>query len=88
MSSQDARVWAWMQAWDHLEAATKVQKIYSDRDTDSAVGKLHRAAELYALLADCADSVGEGAADILVQRREQERAHRRQMDEFLKGAES
>ncbi len=84
MSGPDARMWAWIQAWDHLEAATKVQEKHGGKaGVDAAVDKLHRTAELYAALADVPETVGIQAAELLQQRKEQDEQQRRMMKDFM-----
>lgn len=68
-----------MQAWDHLEAATKIQEKHPDRDIDDIVRRLHRAAELYGQLAAVSDRVGGDAAALLVARKERDKQQRDMM---------
>lgn len=80
----DARAWAWMQAWDHLEAATKLQEKHKNVDlTNPVVKGLHRTAEIYAQLADVDAATGELAAEILISRQERDKQQRRMMNTFL-----
>lgn len=84
-AEDDARVWAWMQAWDHLEAATKLQEKHQ-KHLDLAepiINRLHRAAELYTQLAACAETVGTTAALILLGRKDREEQQRATMKNFM-----
>lgn len=79
----DARAWAWVSSWDHLEAARELQqkcsgsKGYSFAEVEPYVAWLQRAAEIYGELACAAEAVGAEAALILQQRKERDEQHRR-----------
>ncbi|UCR74457.1 hypothetical protein Ritam007_81 [Mycobacterium phage Ritam007] len=74
----DARVGAWIAAWDALNAATNTLKecLITDPDEHRAFCQLQ--ADIYAHLADVPAEVGVGAAELL-ERREQERREQEAM---------
>ncbi|AEK09186.1 hypothetical protein FGG23_gp090 [Mycobacterium phage Ibhubesi] len=67
----DARVGAWIAAWDALNAATNTIKECPIQDPDEYRAFCQRHAEIYAALADVPAEVGVGAAEWL-ERREKE----------------
>ncbi len=80
----DARSWAWMQAWDHLEAAQQLQEKYNGQDgLTEALNGVYRKAELYAMLAAVDSEVGAEAATILVQRQRQKKRTRDMLKDVL-----
>lgn len=80
----DGRIAAWVQAWDHLEAAMKLQEKYPNQDTDAVVDRLHRAADIYAHLATVPPSVGIAGGTVLLERAEQERGRSNRIDDLLR----
>lgn len=84
MSDQyDGRIAAWIHAWYHLEAATKLQEKYPNQDTDAVVDRLHRAADIYAHLATVPPSVGIAGGTVLLGRAEQDRSRTNRFDDLL-----
>ena len=79
----DGRIAAWVQSWDHLEAATKLQEKYPNQDTDAVVDRLHRAAGIYAQLANVPPAVGIAGGAVLIGRAERDRSRVNQIDDLL-----
>ena len=84
MSTYDALVGAWIAAWNHLEAATRLQEKYPERDTDPIVDRLHRAAGLYAQLACAPTDVGRDAGAVMAERRDTDEGWRRNFEATMK----
>lgn len=80
----DARIAAWIRAWDHLEAATKLQEKYPDRDINEVVNRVHRAAEVYAQLAGAPAGVGHAAGSLMAERKETEGHWRRNFEATMR----
>lgn len=69
----DARVGAWIAAWDNLNAANNSLKKYPIRDPDEYRAYCQMNAEIYAALADVPPEVGVAAAEVMRMREEQAR---------------
>ncbi|AXN53255.1 hypothetical protein PBI_HARLEY_95 [Mycobacterium phage Harley] len=80
----DARVAAWIAAWDALNAATNTLKKCPIQDPDEYRAFCQLQADIYAYLADVPAEVGVGAAEWLERRekelREQEAMFRKAFD--------
>ncbi|AIK69196.1 hypothetical protein PBI_HADES_89 [Mycobacterium phage Hades] len=74
----DARVGAWIAAWDALNAATNTLKECPIQDPDEHRAFCQLQADIYAHLADVPAEVGVAAAEWL-ERREQERREQEAM---------
>ncbi|ACI12709.1 hypothetical protein SEA_GERALT_85 [Mycobacterium phage Geralt] len=74
----DARVGAWIAAWDALNAATNIIKKCPIQDPDEYRAFCQLQADIYAHLADVPAEVGVGAAEWL-ERREKERREQEAM---------
>lgn len=72
-----------MASWDHLDAATRLQEKYPDRDTDAQVDRIHRAADIYARLAAAPTEVAMLAGSVMEQRLAQRRARRFDFEDVL-----
>lgn len=85
MNQPDARTWAWIRAWDNIEAAMELQQKFPDAGDRLTVqlDRTYRQADLFARLALAPRTVGEEAAGILRLRKEQEKQNRRMMEDFL-----
>ncbi|AAN12497.1 hypothetical protein PBI_CHE8_99 [Mycobacterium phage Che8] len=77
----DARVAAWIAAWDSLDKATNTIKECPIQDPDEyrAFCQLH--AEIYAALADVPHEVGAAAGQLLLERRDQERREQKRREQ-------
>lgn len=66
----DARVAAWIGAWDCLDAASKLCTQHPKADLAKPLDQLYRSAEIYTALASAPQEVGEIAGALLGRRKE------------------
>ncbi|QDF19982.1 hypothetical protein HWC44_gp095 [Mycobacterium phage ThetaBob] len=69
----DARVGAWIAAWDALNAATNTLKECPIQDPDEYRAFCQMSADIYAHLADAPHDVGAAAGEVLEARAERNR---------------
>ncbi len=79
----DARVVAWVAAWEQLQAATKFQKKYPDSVAGECVDRMHRVADILARLAAAPTPVGEGAHAVIVEQDRERKRHEASLKDFL-----